>query len=704
MEQHHAARWLQWAYLCALLWGFALPVSVAAVNGLIVLCLCALFMAGTWSTYRSIVMGNPIAHIALALFALLGLGMGYSVADWEQAWDGWMHYTDILTVVLVMLVFNSQARQRAAVDVWLISMGVILGLTFFIVLSGIALWNGTPDNAYLFKNHITHSILMALTAYIAAVRGMVRKQWGYFALTLLAMLNVLIFTQGRSGQVVLLGLFLLFLYQFFPLRWMVAGLFALVVGIGGLYSLSHNFQHGVDKTIIALRHYQATQADNSTAVRYEYLRNAWGLYQEHPWLGTGTGSYAPRYLALVTEKDIFPGDNPHNEYLMLGIQLGLPGIMLFVAWLGAMMYYSRYLDKEARYLAQGVALMMAVGCLFNSLLLDFTEGHVFAYFTGVLFANLHQGRAGTPGDKSRAWYHPRNWLLWLGVDILWLLSFLPVCWQHKLGRQLGLQAMPWMTRRRNIAACNLALCFPTWSEQQRANLLREHFAALGIGVLEMGLAWWASNARLRRVSTVHGLHHLDAALAQKKGVILVSGHFSTLELAMRIFILHRPMYGVYRPHEHPVIDAQMRKNRSRHAQQAIPRHDVRAMVRCLRANHALWFAPDQDFTGKGHVFVDFFGIRAATNTATARLASMTGAAVIPFICRRLAGCAGYELILSPPLENFPGPDITLATERINQVLEQAVHHAPEQYFWIHRRFKSRPPKEFANHKDIRYEL
>lgn len=253
--------------------------------------------------------------------------------------------------------------------------------------------------------------------------------------------------------------------------------------------------------------------------------------------------------------------------------------------------------------------------------------------------------------------------------------------------------MGFMGRRRGIAARNLALCFPEWDDAKRETVLRGHFAALGMGIFELGLAWWAADERLRRVCRVTGLEHLDAALARGRGVLLLSGHFSTLELAMRLLILFRPIHGVYRPHGNPVMDFHMTRRRAHHAEQAIPRDDVRGMAKCLRANQALWFAPDQNFGHKGSVFVDFFGVTAATNTATARLAKMTGAAVVPFACRRLPECAGYELSLSPALAEFPDADVVAATQRVNQALEDAVRAAPEQYFWIHRRFKDRPPGE-----------
>jgi KDO2-lipid IV(A) lauroyltransferase len=154
-----------------------------------------------------------------------------------------------------------------------------------------------------------------------------------------------------------------------------------------------------------------------------------------------------------------------------------------------------------------------------------------------------------------------------------------------------------------------------------------------------------------------------------------------------------PVLPMYRPHRNPAVEHAMVRNRERHVEQVIPRDDVRLMVRTLRANKGVWFAPDQNFGHKNSLFSPFFGIPAATNTATSRFAAMTGARVVPFVVLRRQDRPGYDLYIEPPLENFPDADPQRDTDRINVIFEGWIRRAPAQYLWSHRRFKDRPPGE-----------
>jgi KDO2-lipid IV(A) lauroyltransferase len=246
-------------------------------------------------------------------------------------------------------------------------------------------------------------------------------------------------------------------------------------------------------------------------------------------------------------------------------------------------------------------------------------------------------------------------------------------------------------RRRQVAAVNIELCFPDLSPGQRADLLRRHFHSLGRGIVELGTAWWASDRALAGLVQVEGLEHLRAAHAAGRGVVLLSAHFTTLEIGGRLLARHEPFHVMYRRHEHPVIEWAMRRNRERHFDHAIPRDQVRAMLRSLKAGHAVWYAPDQDYAGKGAVFAPFFGVPASTNGATARIAAVSGAPVVPFFPVRTG--AGYRLRILPPLAGYPAGDPAADAARINAVIEAEVRRAPEQYLWVHRRFKHRPPGE-----------
>jgi len=296
----------------------------------------------------------------------------------------------------------------------------------------------------------------------------------------------------------------------------------------------------------------------------------------------------------------------------------------------------------------------------------------------------------TQSVNAGSLWHPRYWLWWLGFALLWSLTRLPLGWQGWLGKHLGRVAYAFAKRRRRIADTNLALCFPDLSETQREQLCRQHFESLGQGLLEMLCAWWVSDARLRDLGEIEGLAHVQQALQAGKGVILLSAHFTSLEIGTRFLTMQMAIHATYRPHENPVAEYFMQHSRASRAEKAIPREAVREMLRSLKQNKALWFAIDQNFGHKNSVFAPFFGVPAATNTATARLAEISGAAVIPFFTQRLAKGQGYRVILQPPLANFPSEDAQRDAERINQLIENQVRVAPEQYLWVHRRFKDRP--------------
>jgi KDO2-lipid IV(A) lauroyltransferase len=263
-------------------------------------------------------------------------------------------------------------------------------------------------------------------------------------------------------------------------------------------------------------------------------------------------------------------------------------------------------------------------------------------------------------------------LLALGTALGWLVRLLPL-------------------RFRRIAARNLELCFPEKSASERARILRAHFRSLGVALLETAMTWWSSDARVRRLTRIEGMENLERALAAGKGAILLSAHFTTLEIGARAICARMPTNIMYRPSRNPVLARVLHRSRSRRARRAIPRDDVRTLVSALGANEPVWYAPDQSYRKKGARMVPFFGIPAATNTATSRLARMTGAAVLPYFPERLAGGQGYRIVILPALTDFPSDDAVADAARFNALIEAQVRHVPEQYLWIHRRFKGLTP-------------
>ncbi|GAA4859440.1 LpxL/LpxP family Kdo(2)-lipid IV(A) lauroyl/palmitoleoyl acyltransferase [Luteimonas vadosa] len=270
-----------------------------------------------------------------------------------------------------------------------------------------------------------------------------------------------------------------------------------------------------------------------------------------------------------------------------------------------------------------------------------------------------------------------------------LLARLPWPWQRALGRGLGALLRTTLAGRRRIAERNLSLCFPELTADARARLLREHFAAIGIGVFEFARAWWGSVDPLRRGTRVVGLEHLEAARADGRGVIVVSGHFTTLEACGRLLCEHVPLAGMYRPHAQPAMEWAVRRGRSRYAAAMFPKQDVRGVVRHLKRGGLLWYAPDQDPSRGDSAYVPFFGQPAHSLTSTHQLARLSGASVVLFQhARREDG--GYTLELWPAFEGFPSTDATADTARVMAGIEAMARAAPEQYLWIHRRFKRQP--------------
>jgi len=291
--------------------------------------------------------------------------------------------------------------------------------------------------------------------------------------------------------------------------------------------------------------------------------------------------------------------------------------------------------------------------------------------------------------------HPRYWLTWIGLGLWWLVIQLPRRWQLALARQLGGLAMKRAKRRRHIVARNIELCFPELSAEKQARMVRANMDSTMMALFETGMGWFWPKWRLRKLYTLEGIEHLERAKEEGQGVVLLAMHFTHLDLGAKLLSMQHSIDGLYRPHKNPVYDWVQRRGRERHVQGGftIPRNDIRTMVRRLRSGRAVWFAPDQNYSTQYHVFVPFFGIPAATITSTAQLARLGKAKVIPFTHYRRADNSGYDVKIYPPLEHFPEGDEQQDAARINEFIEARVRECPEQYMWVHRRFKTRPEGE-----------
>jgi KDO2-lipid IV(A) lauroyltransferase len=293
---------------------------------------------------------------------------------------------------------------------------------------------------------------------------------------------------------------------------------------------------------------------------------------------------------------------------------------------------------------------------------------------------------------SRSLLSPRHWPAWLGVGSIRLIAQLPYPALLWLGRRLGALVQRLPSPRRHIVQVNIGLCFPELSAAEQAALIDASLRDAGLMLVEFALGWMGSDRQIARIPLqVEGLEHLAAARAQGKGVLLVGGHFSHLELCARLVSQRIRIAGMYRRMDSDVFEWNVLRARLDYADAMFEKEDIRGTVKYLRGGGTLWYAPDQDMRSKDSVFVPFFGVPAATITATHHLARMSGALVIPFFHRRLPGSEGYMLRLGAPLQDFPGADVRDDTARINRCIEQMVRAAPTQYLWAHKRFKTRPP-------------
>lgn len=283
---------------------------------------------------------------------------------------------------------------------------------------------------------------------------------------------------------------------------------------------------------------------------------------------------------------------------------------------------------------------------------------------------------------------PRYWPTWIGLGLMWSVAQLPYPLQIRMGQLIGLLSYYFARSRRHICDVNLRLCFPELSEAEHRQLAKKTFISNGIGLIEVAISWFRDPEDYRHRTTVTGLENLEAALAEGRGVLLLCAHFTTLEFGGFLFNLFQQMDVTYRPNKNPLFQAAMFRGRKRHYGNVFDRKDVRGAMRSLKAGRILWYAPDQDYGAKHSVFVPFFGQQAATITATSRFARVNNSAVVFYSHYRNEDNSGYHLDFSPPLEAYPSGDDEADAVTINKLVEAAIRKQPDQYLWLHKRFKT----------------
>ena len=281
----------------------------------------------------------------------------------------------------------------------------------------------------------------------------------------------------------------------------------------------------------------------------------------------------------------------------------------------------------------------------------------------------------------------RFWPTWLALGILWPVSYLPWSWQRGLARLVGRLGYHLIRIRRTVVETNLKLCFPQWSVTERDKVARRHYQSLVLALFEVGRCWWRSADKLP-AHQIEGLDLLRAAVQRGKGVLLVSGHFTTLEITGRMLSLQQPLCCLYRDPNNALLAEMLRKHRTSWTNRAIEMNDLKGLLRALREGEIVWYAPDQGKRTAQSELLPFFGEKCITNTSTARLAEMTGAEILSFYAYRQPN-GFYQLVITQAPAGLPSGNASADTLKLVAELEAAVLRAPEQYLWVHRRFKAR---------------
>ncbi len=280
--------------------------------------------------------------------------------------------------------------------------------------------------------------------------------------------------------------------------------------------------------------------------------------------------------------------------------------------------------------------------------------------------------------------------MWAGFGLLRLMTLFPYSFHIRIGLYLGRFLLFMAGEKEHIVDTNLKLCFPDKSGTERDFIKRESYENFGISVMELAMCWWWKPQRLKPLVEVRGLEHIEKCLENKQAVVLLSGHFTSLEIGGRLLALHLPFQAMYTIQKNPFFDSLLYSKRRGYMVDMISRKNTRRMIKGIRSLIPTWYAPDQNFPRERNVFAPFFGTPAATITATSRLAQSARAEVLPYYPERKSDGSGYILWISAPLEDFPGQDEMVDATRVNASIETFVLQNPGQYMWMHPRFKTRP--------------
>lgn len=399
----------------AVLTGFSIPLSTSfseITTGLFMACWV---LSGDLMAKLAVIRRNGVALLSLALFGLLALGMTWSSESWIEAGRCLLKYRELLYLPMFVVVFREPRLRQFAIWAYMAATVLLLGLSYFERFSGADFGIASTSVDYVIaKDRITHSLMMAYLAYLAAVQfagsfgslpsppapvpggeGGIQVVWRWTcaAIVPLAIYNVLFMVQGRTGYLILGALGTLFLFERLGRRGLAVACVVIALAGCGAFQFSTMIRGRIEQTISQLQNQFGPERKHSPDPRMEFYVNTIKLIRRHPFLGTGTGSFRSEYAQLVAGTDDVPTSDPHNEFLHLWSQVGIAGAVLFVVLLATEWLAARRLSGLECHVGRGIVVTIALGSLFNSLILSVTGGLIFSYFGGLAFAALSQGRA-----------------------------------------------------------------------------------------------------------------------------------------------------------------------------------------------------------------------------------------------------------------------------------------------------------------------
>ena len=294
--------------------------------------------------------------------------------------------------------------------------------------------------------------------------------------------------------------------------------------------------------------------------------------------------------------------------------------------------------------------------------------------------------------------HPKFYPTWILILLMRIGVFIPFQFQVILGKVIGKLIYPFMKKLRETAYSNISNCFPEKKQPQVTLLVKQHFDAIGISLFETANAYYGSDRKIKKLLSINNKHFFSDALKDEGGIILLCSHFMPLMLGSRALLLENTIANVYRPQNNKLFDKVMVKGYTKNGAVMIKSKDTRSILKAIKNSLPIWYAPDQDLGINNSVFAPLFGIETATASATARLAKNNNTRVIPYSFIRTKH--GYEMSFDKPIKNYPSNDPIKDATTTNRILENQIIKAPEQYLWIHRRFKTRPNGQENFYNDI----